>query len=165
MARRLSEGLDERESIRTVQAFFNPNVRPLHFNEYRSYITHYHDELCLLRFGLSEQWVLPTLPIQTHAQLRNMVQWLSVNQDCVLSSLRDRAHLELSLPEAKPQAFQECIELALRLWLTLNIRNDAPESVKNHTPIIKWPQSGKQLAAPVSCMLNLMLFGWTPVLD
>ena len=140
----LQQPLDQDSKLRLIQTLFNEKVTVDGLSEYGSYLEYYQAEISQLRFGLKEKWRLDSLPVQTHIDLQRLIDWLSKNRDFDLHSLRDHMRAALHLPEASDQDYQECIQLAIRLWLTINFRCETPGAIMVCIPSIAWPGPGMQ---------------------
>ena len=110
------------------------------FDDYSSF---FKNEIAVLRnvkynASKSDDW---PLPIKTYAHLVDVIHCLQNQSDTsTWDQMTQHTQNALPLMFGANQDLRSCIELALRLWLTVNFRNPSESSLGGHAPCIIWNQ-------------------------
>lgn len=128
----LSQPLDIDQGVLLIQCLWQRTASHKDTNKYQSYLSYYGDEMRRLQFSTLNE--LRPLATQTHADLINVITILSQHRQCSLSNVRDQ--LCALFPRSSEEAIQNSIDLALRTWLTLNVRNN--KNLHTGVPSIHW---------------------------
>ena len=90
-----------------------------------------------LFFGFFEHsHILPKMAAQSHADIRKIVGILSLHRHSDLRTVCSAVHVVF--PDHNDEAIRTSIDLAMRLWLTLNTREKSLSLTAGKTPIIRW---------------------------
>lgn len=140
----LSQPLDPDKEVLVLQCLWQRSVSQKDVNKYQSYLKYYGDEMRRLRFSLlKELQPLCRTAAQTHADVIKVIVTLSEHRNLPLSDVQDR--LSAVFQGSSEEAIQNSIDLALRVWLTLNVRNESMAFQFLHTgvPIVHWKSEGE----------------------
>jgi hypothetical protein len=133
----LSEPPDSPAQLTIIERFWKQIIPKSSLDIYRPYFWYYKVESQRLQFGLSiQQWQSSALAATTHEDILCIVDVLSSKRDLRRPQIRDQ--LRERFPEAGGQAINWSIDLALRLWLMLNVRDEAFSLHAPQTPSIQW---------------------------
>ena len=135
----LRQQLDLDRSILLLQYLWQETVSLTNVNKYQSYLKYYSDEIRRLQFGFPEESrLLSRTAAQTHADVIKVIMTLSEHRDLRLSKVRER--VKAIFQGASEEAIQHSIDLALRVWLTLNVRNESElvQIARISVPSIRW---------------------------
>lgn len=111
---------------------------------YSCYLEFYRNEMKGLRFGFLEESYLSTrMAAQTHADIRLVVEKLSCLRNSDLS--KSFAAIQDLFPNQSDEAIEISINLALRVWLTLNTRGKTESLIPRSTPVLKWENDSSTL--------------------
>lgn len=133
----LCEPITQAEELAIVKCFWREDVVPTQLKFYSCYLEFYRNEMKGLRFGfLEESFLLTWMAAQTHADLRLIVEKLSWlrNSDFSVSF----AAIQDLFPNQSHEAIEISINLALRVWLTLNARGRSESLTPRSTPVLNW---------------------------
>lgn len=83
---------------------------------------------------------------QTHGQLLSIIKVLSDNRTLDLSGAIHKVKEISDLSNAEDEWIQRSIDLALRVWLTINIRERELEDQTPHTPCLQWKANNTSLS-------------------
>ena len=131
--------LDLDRRVLVLQYLWQETVSLKDVNKYQSYLKYYSDEMRRLQFGfLEESRLLSRTAAQTHADVIKVIMTLSEHRDLPLSNVRER--VKAVFQGASEEAIQYSIDLALRVWLTLNVRNESEsvQTLRTRVPSIRW---------------------------
>ena len=76
------------------------------------------------------------LAVKTHADILLVIREIQTNG--LLAKCRVRDNLRVQFPEAEDAELNASIDLALRLWLMLNVRDPRLKLQSPQTPIMSW---------------------------
>lgn len=133
----LCEPTTRAEELAIVKCFWREDVVPTQLKFYSCYLEFYRNEMKGLRFGfLEESFLLTRMAAQTHADLRLIVEKLSClrNSDFSVSF----AAIQDLFPNQSHEAIETSINLALRVWLNLNVRGKSESLTPRSTPVLNW---------------------------
>jgi hypothetical protein len=126
--------------LRVCHEFFNPALRRESLPEYDDYFRYYETELALLRVGASRlTWQDSGLAAQTHEDILIIKRELAANIHLTRPEIRHR--LASKFQGAEKLNINRSIDLTLRLWLTLNVREPAYKLQTPQTPVLQWDDS------------------------
>lgn len=134
-----------------IERFWLKNIRRgLGRDEvYRSYFRYYATECRRLRLGISkEAWQSTAMVARTHEDILRIVHVLSNEQHLCRPEMRTL--LRQHFGEAEDLAINRSIDFAMRVWLTINVREHQFRTHTPRTPIIQWDDSST-LTAFVAC--------------
>lgn len=102
-----------------------------------SYFAHYNRELSRMQSGISCIQPIPIgLAVKSHEDVIYIVQFLLEQRHTTKSDLKER--LSIRFPGANEFAIDRSVDLVVRLWLMLNVRN-VDEPVRTpHKVAIHW---------------------------
>lgn len=140
----LSENLGSAEEIAIVQCFWKENLLATDLDLYKPYLDFYRSEMRSLRFGLLEEsHLLARMAAQSHSDLRRIVEILSDCRNEKLSTTR--AAIQTVFPNHDGEAIGISINLAVRVWLTLNTRERSGSLMVGSAPILPWDDDSMRL--------------------
>lgn len=102
------------------------------------FFDYYEEELKLLRVGASEDtWLGACLAVKEHEDILTVVQFLRANQE----KTKDEIQLLLSsvLPNNDVASLYRSIDLGVRLWLMINVRDSKFQSLRPLDTCLQWP--------------------------
>lgn len=112
------------------------------------YFQYYEEELRLLRVGTSPStWEAGHLAATEHEDIIEIVQLLQQNRTEMKRVVQDK--LAVRFPQANSACLERSIDLALRLWLLLNVRSLQFQSLRPLASCVQW-QSATTLDAFVT---------------
>jgi hypothetical protein len=104
-------------------------------SSFSRYFDFYESEMTALQFGRS--WPDPDLAASTHADLICIVQQLRQHRGSTRPQIR--SVLVSSFPRSQPPSLNRAIDLAIRVWLTVNVRELALEHQNlRKTRMLQW---------------------------
>ena len=137
----LSQPLDINAELYLIQFLWHKDALPRDLGKYQSYMKYYNDEMRRLQFSvLKESQLLPRTAVKTHADLIKVIEILSEYRHLKLLDLHAKVNAIFST--SGPEATQTSIDLALRVWLTLNVQQQRP-TVYTGVPSLQWFDNGR----------------------
>ncbi|KAH7395504.1 hypothetical protein BKA64DRAFT_673919 [Cadophora sp. MPI-SDFR-AT-0126] len=128
---------DADEEVRIVTQLWNKTIQDYRPDNYRSYFRYYGTECRRLRLGISKDgWLSTTMVAQTHEHVLFIIRSLSNSHDFYRPALRDL--LRLQFGSADDLAYNRSIDFAMRIFLTLNVREEHFRTHTPRTPTIQW---------------------------
>ena len=119
------------------QAFFGPSRTKEQIDALQEYYRYYIEELQLLQKGISAQsWQGQSLAAQSYEDIFHIVTVLRNNRDCKRPKLR--AMLALTLHPTNSQGLNWSINLAIRLWLMINVQDPKFEGLRYEATCVDW---------------------------
>jgi len=104
------------------------------------YFKYYEQELEMVQFGsITQMAPVTSLAVKTHADILLVIREIQTNRLLAKCKLRDK--LRSHFPEAKDTELNASIDLALRLWLMLNVRDPRLKLQSPQTPILVWDEN------------------------
>ena len=133
--RQASPGMQAR--IEIGRCFFGDSFQAKDLRAFEAYFRYYESEIAMLQFGSSPLSRQSTnLAAKTHGDIlyiaRILQQCGSETRSAVRRSLQTR------FPDAKDIALNRSIDLTIRLWLSINVREDAFRALSPQTPALGW---------------------------
>ncbi len=133
--------LDEEQQAAIVRCFWkcdvNSNSREL--TEYRSYFNYYAHEIQKLFFGVTTKTkAAATIPSHEVTQICLLVNCLSQAGSKTRQEVRFALRDLLSFKTCQDIQLNSSIDLALRLWLTINVWERKFKHLSFVTPIVEW---------------------------
>jgi hypothetical protein len=120
-----------------VKQFWAKDIPQSEAEAYRPYFRYYATECRRLRLGISkESWQSSTMVATTHEDIFLIVYKLPLERDLSRPDLR--ASLRRHFPNGDDVAINRSIDFALRVWLTMNVREDCYSMQTPQTPTIQW---------------------------
>jgi hypothetical protein len=133
----LGELLDEQEKLAIIAIFWRRGICQHELDQYKPYLDYYRSEMKKLSFGnIKSSHQIRNMAVQTHTQLQVIVNLLSQNRSKTLIELR--ALIRPSFQGADDAAIDASIDLAIRVWLMLNVRRSQWQSQTPNIPTIQW---------------------------
>ena len=113
-----------------------------HTSDLEDLFAYYEEELNLLRVGAAEEtWQAAHLAFKTHENVLDGVRILAENQNDTKAQTRDR--LSVVLSETDTEKLDRSIDLCVRLWLMLNVRDLRFQSLRPLETCMQWkPDQG-----------------------
>ena len=123
--------------LEIAQAFFQPSLQLPGVFRLGKYFNYYERELELLQFGHfpPHPQTRDTQP-RTHADVLRVVNEIKKNAHISRPELRQKLRFNQCLSD--DGALDEHIDLSLRLWLMLNVRDSRSRLQAPQTPLITW---------------------------
>ena len=119
------------------QAVFGPKHDVGQIDGLQEYFAYYSEELHLLCKGISrESWQTKRLAIKTCADLFHIVDILRLSADCQRPVIRQR--ISLPYPVADDEALNRSINLAIRLWLMINVQEPEFGNLRHEATFAQW---------------------------
>jgi hypothetical protein len=104
------------------------------------YFKYYEQELEMVQFGgITQMGPVTPLALKTHADILLVIRKIQTNGLLTKCKVRDK--LRVHFPEAKDAELNASIDLALRLWLMLNVRDPRLKLQSPQTPIVSWGET------------------------
>jgi hypothetical protein len=104
------------------------------------YFKYYVEELEMVQFrGITQMAPVTPLAVKTHADILVVIR--EIQTSCLLPKCKLRDKLRVHFPEAEDPELNASIDLALRLWLMLNIRDPRLKLQAPRTPILAWGET------------------------
>jgi hypothetical protein len=123
--------------IEIVKCFFGEDFHDRNLESFDAYFRYYGTELAMLQFGSSPLSRQSTdLAAQTHEDILFIARTMQQSAAETRAALRQT--LQTRFRDAKPLALNRSIDLTIRLWLSLNVREDAFRLQSPQTPTLKW---------------------------
>ena len=120
-----------------AEAFFGPGVPTEHLDGLQRYFVYYHEELALLRKGISEEsWQVKGLAVKTSEDVFCVVNVLRESRDSRRPDVRKRLSQKFSSPDH--QSLDRSINLAIRLWLMINTQEPEFEGLRHEATSVQW---------------------------
>jgi hypothetical protein len=120
-----------------VKQFWAKKIPPSKAEAYRPYFRYYATECRRLRLGISkESWQSSTMVATTHEHILLIVYKLPLEKDIIRPNLR--SSLRRHFPNGDDIAINRSIDFALRVWLTMNVREECYSLQTPRTPTIQW---------------------------
>ena len=133
----LSDSLEKSTELQIVKQLWGKQIHEAQLEPYRPYFRYYATECRRLQLGISEKaWQSTTMAARTHSDLLIIVNTLSLNSSSCNPEIR--TSLQTYFPHADDIAIKRSIDLALRIWLTLNVREECFKTHTPRTPTIQW---------------------------
>lgn len=105
--------------------------------DFKQYFDHYDQEINHLRVAQSpELWQTTGLAATTHQQILSTVDLLRNNRNARRPQLR--TSLEQIFPNAPITSLNRTIDVAIRLWLMVNLREEKFHDLGLHRPCRQW---------------------------
>ena len=146
----LGDILDSAEEIAIVQCFWRQNLIATDLNLYKPYLDFYRSEMKSLRFGfLTESHLLARMAARSHSDLRRIVETLSTYRNADLYTTR--AAIQTLFPSHNDEAIGISINLAVRVWLTLNTRERTGSLMVGSALILSWENDPLSLVDFARC--------------
>lgn len=125
--------------VQVVESIVGITIPKVQSVELQPYIEYCHEELRMLRTGLSQQiWQSQKLAVKTLEDIACVVNVLQQHQHCIRPDIR---HLLLRhLPQASTAELDRSIDLALRLWLMLNFQESDYETLRHEASCVQWDE-------------------------
>lgn len=131
-----SVSLDRSAQLELIQNLWNRNADDTVLGNYGGYLDYYFREMKNLRFGFA--WALNNSAAQTHRQLLSIVRIMSEHRDLDIFQMIQKVKEVPEFSNAPDEWVQRSIDMALRVWLTLNVREKELETLTLHTPCLQW---------------------------
>jgi hypothetical protein len=108
---------------------------------FRNYFDYYESEMKALQWGkYPPTWPDPDLAATTHAELICIVNELQQNRGSTRPQIRNA--LKPSFPNSGAYSLNRAIDLAIRVWLMVNVREPVLECQNlPRTPMLQWDDS------------------------
>lgn len=120
-----------------LSAFFHTTGDWQIIGSYENYFNYYEDELKRLRIGIATPfWLATRLAAKTHEDILHITGSLAGRTSWTRPQIRK--HLRLYFGDAEDLAIDCSIDLALRLWLMLNVRDTELGVQTLQKPTIQW---------------------------
>jgi hypothetical protein len=120
--------------LKIARAFFQPSLQHSDLPRLSKYFAYYEKELELLHFGnFTPRPQARVLAPTTHADIVRVVQ--EIRKDGLLTRPELRQKLSSITDDA---SLDELIDLTLRVWLMLNVRNPGLRLFAPQTPLVTW---------------------------
>ncbi|KAL8834534.1 MAG: hypothetical protein Q9170_003716, partial [Blastenia crenularia] len=131
--------------LQIARAFFGPEFPEDEVGALQQYLTFYNEELGLLRKGISEDsWQIQCLAAQSYEDIFYIVEILRDNAESQRPELRRR--LSLGFPSSSDVGLNHSINLAIRLWLMINIQEPEFQGLRHEATSIRWDDESTLLA-------------------
>ena len=146
---KLTSGLSARLRLEISRKFFGKEVQQANGSSLRTYFEYYSEELELLQFGASSlAWQSAELAATTHEDVLYIVNILDDLKVADKSHIRSK--LRVRFTTSSDLGIDRALDLAVRLWLMLNVRESQYYSLRHPTPCLQW-EDKKSLQ---TCMLD-----------
>jgi hypothetical protein len=120
-----------------VKQFWAKDIPPSKAEAYRPYFRYYATECRRLRLGISkESWQSSTMVATTHEHILLIVNKFPLEKDLFRPNLR--SSLRRHFPNGDDIAINRSIDFALRVWITMNVREECYGLQTPRTPTIQW---------------------------
>lgn len=128
--------LQERKSV--IEFFWKKNPSNEDMERYEPYLQYYQKETQSLAMGIvKKDRPISRMAAQTHAELQETVRILSNHRHSNFSTVQTA--IKANFPKCQDsEAIKNTIDLGLRVWLTLNVRNPSIYSIAQKTPSLRW---------------------------
>jgi hypothetical protein len=120
-----------------ARAIFSPSLQIHNLSSLDQYFVYYERELLMLQFGrLGSTQLSIELAIQTHEDLLFVVETLQSSGNVTKRQIRDQ--LQVRFANADEPALNATINLGLRVWLMINVRDYSERIHAPQTPVLMW---------------------------
>jgi hypothetical protein len=131
---------DMRARIEIGQCFFGEAFQRGDLKTFEAYFRYYQSELAMLNFGSSPLSRRSTdLAVQTHEDVLFVARILQQSGAGFRPAVR--LHMQSRFRDAKDIALNRSIDLTIRLWLSLNVREEAFKHLSPQTPAYEWNET------------------------
>jgi hypothetical protein len=131
----LSNPLSHEGELDFIKQLWSTDIQEGQIRSYRPYFRYYETECARLHLGrVEEKRNSTTMIAATHEDAHLIVRILSRGQSCHRPEVR--ALLQQQFPMAEDIAINRSIDFALRVWLTMNVREERLHTP--HTPTMQW---------------------------
>jgi hypothetical protein len=132
-------GLRPSTKLHIGRVLFGPTFQLSSLGIFQSYFEYYVEELHLHQFATSPQAQLAAnLDVQTHEDVLPIVSILRGNLDTKKSDLRELLRKEFVGRDDR--RLDRSVDLAIRLWLMVNLQEPEYQSLRSQTPCIQWEE-------------------------
>ena len=133
--------LDDVAKVEVGQKLVKPDFSLKDMWMFREYFDFYESELIALQFGrFPSVWPDPDLAAESHSDILHIVEELRRDRGSARPKIRET--LELRFPSANVRSVNRSIDLAIRLWLMVNVRDPDLECQNPpQTPMLQWNDS------------------------
>lgn len=119
------------------KALFSQDFREEQLNSFRAYFEYYIEELELLRTGIREEsWQIRTIAATTYEDIFYVVGVLREHAESRRPEIR--ALLRSRLQDSDDYGLNQSINLALRLWLMINVQDPEFEGHRHGVSCCQW---------------------------
>jgi hypothetical protein len=133
----LPPSLSPQRKLQISQVFFGASLKAGYAGALLDYFQYFSEEIALLRFGTSPQaFQAANLAITTYEDVLTVAKIVQDNKDMVRRELRGR--LRVTFPGADDVALGRSLDVVVRLWLMVNIKEFAFQSLRPQTRCIQW---------------------------
>ena len=123
--------------LQICQAFFGPVSNKEQTETLQDYYRYYIEELQLLQKGISAQsWQDRSLAAQSYEDVFHIVAVLRNNRNSTRPEIRSL--LEPALQSTNNQSLNWSINLAIRLWLMINLQDPQFEGLRYEATCVNW---------------------------
>ncbi|KAE9374018.1 hypothetical protein N431DRAFT_335636 [Stipitochalara longipes BDJ] len=131
----LSDSLSHEGELAFAKHLWCKDIQEGQIRSYRPYFRYYETECARLHLGqVKEKRNPPIVIAATHEDVSRIVRILSLGQSCHRPEVR--ALLQQQFPMAEDISINRSIDFALRVWLTMNVREERLHTP--HTPTMQW---------------------------
>lgn len=117
--------------------FFQTNRAHHLLDSHKTYFQYYEAELKRLRIGIAPPlWLVSTLAAKTHKDILHIASTLSEHRCSTRPQIREKLHSRFQ--DSDDLALNRSVDLALRLWLMLNVRDRELSVQTLQKPSICW---------------------------
>lgn len=136
--RQKNPGMQTRVEI--GRCFFGDSFQAKDLRAFEAYFRYYESEIAMLQFGSSPLSRQSTnLAAKTHGDILYIARILQQCGPETRSAVR--RSLQTRFPGAKDIDLDRSIDLTIRLWLSLNVREEAFRPLSPRTPALKWNET------------------------
>lgn len=138
----LTEILDISEQVEIVREIWQKEVRNSELSNYESYLKYYRGQMKRLQWGnIEEDYLINRLAAKSHDDLLQLVNRLSSHRNQTYADIR--REIQSLFPCSIDIQVKQSIDLALRIWLMLNVRDAHLQLHYPMTPRLQWIRDGK----------------------
>lgn len=139
--RRLSQSLDNHGKLKVIRVFWNRNSELGDLQIYDRYLHYYeHETTKLLRLDKSRKHPEACLVELNHKDLLDCVRLISENRSQRLTGICNE--ISRIYPTIDERAAAALAKLAVRVWLTLNVREASQRRNTPQIPFLDWDEGG-----------------------
>ena len=120
----LQDPIDEESQRVVLSAFFGTTIDAVRLGAHHDYLQYYERELRSLRIGIMRSsWAISSLAAKTHEQIAQICRVLADSKSLPRKDIRQKIRVGL-FPDDEDLSIQRSIDLTVRLWLMINVRDD-----------------------------------------
>lgn len=135
-----TEGLDQCTQDEVLKTLFNAHKHPKAPRYFKEFLSYYSEEPKRLQTGITRaDWPIPNLGEKTHHDILNIIRFLKANREEKRSACRQKFLMHYQ--ELDHVSLNHLMDLAVRMWLMINVLDSDVELVDDEAPRKPWSET------------------------